>query len=44
MGPAGATYIDQRHFTINTGSDPQQVVEALKRYERTNGPVPVSIR
>jgi len=34
---AGSTYVDNRTINIQTGADPQQVVEALKRYERNNG-------
>jgi hypothetical protein len=40
----GATYVDQRQINIHTGADPQGVVEALKRYERSNGPIPVTVR
>lgn len=43
-GSTTATYIDQRHITVHTGADPQGVVEALKRYERSNGPIPVTVR
>jgi TP901 family phage tail tape measure protein len=37
-GMAGsATYNDNRVINIQTGADPQGVVEALQRYERNNG-------
>jgi hypothetical protein len=35
----GATYVDSRTVTYQvTSNDPQAVVEAIKKYERTNGP------
>lgn len=43
-GGGGSMYVDQRQITIHTGADPQGVVEALKRYERSNGPVPITVR
>jgi hypothetical protein len=40
-GMAGAT----SYFTVNVqGADPNAVVQALQRYVRTSGPVPVNIR
>ena len=36
-GAGGGGYVDNRVFNIQTGSDPQAVVEAIKRYERSNG-------
>jgi hypothetical protein len=39
MGMGGNNYI-----TINTGANPTDVVAALQRYVRSNGPVPVNIR
>jgi hypothetical protein len=36
-GVGGGSYADQRTINIYTGADPQQVVEAIKRYERSNG-------
>ena len=40
-GLAGAS----QYFTVNVqGADPQAVVNALQRYVRTSGPVPVNIR
>ncbi len=37
-GGGGGSYVDNRTINIQTGSDPQAVVEAIKRYERGNGP------
>ena len=39
MGMGATNYI-----TINTGANPADVVAALQRYVRSNGPVPVNIR
>jgi len=39
MGMGATNYI-----TINTGANPTDVVAALQRYVRSNGPVPVNIR
>jgi len=33
----GGSYVDNRTINVYSGADPQAVVEALKRYERSNG-------
>jgi hypothetical protein len=41
---AGMAGQGNNYITINTGANPTDVVAALQRYVRSNGPVPVNIR
>jgi len=37
-GTGGGSYVDNRTINVYSGADPQSVIEAIKRYERSNGP------